>query len=177
MKNLLFISTLILFGMFTTAEKPKTVFDFKVKTIEGKEISLSEFKGKKLLIVNVASQCGYTPQYKDLEELYQTHKEKLVVLGFPANNFGGQEPGSNSEIKAFCQKNFSVSFPMFEKISVAGKDQHPLYAFLSSKDQNGSVGDSPKWNFSKYLVDENGKVIKFFPSNVKPLSKDITSLL
>lgn len=169
---------MLLVGMFTTTkQKPKSVHDFKVKTINGNEISLSDYKGKKLLIVNVASQCGYTPQYKDLEELYSTHKDKLVVLGFPANNFGGQEPATNLEIKNFCQKNYSVTFPMFEKISVTGKDQHPLYTYLSTKEQNGNVGDAPKWNFSKYLVDENGKVLKFFPSNIKPLSKDITSLL
>lgn len=163
--------------VFMTPSKNKNVHDFKVKTIDGKEISLSSYKGKKMLIVNVASKCGYTPQYKELEELSLKYKDKLVVLGFPANNFGGQEPGSNEEIKAFCESNYYVSFPMFSKISVVGKDQHELYAFLSNKDQNGAVSEAPKWNFCKYLVDENGKVLKFFPSSTKPLSKEITDLL
>jgi len=173
----IFLLSILLINISATVEKSKSVHDFTLKSIDGKEVSLSQFKGKKLLIVNVASQCGYTPQYKDLEELSKTYKDKLVVLGFPANNFGSQEPGNNSEIKSFCEKNYGVSFPMFSKVSVVGKDQDPLFKFLSSKDLNGSVGDSPRWNFSKYLVDENGKVLKFFPSSVKPLSKDITDLL
>lgn len=172
----LLLTTALLLALFSD-KKPVSVHDFTMKNIDGKEVSLSKYKGKKMLIVNVASECGYTPQYKELEELYKTHSEKLVVLGFPANNFGGQEPGSNLEIKSFCQKNYSVTFPMFEKISVKGKDMNPLYVFLSSKDQNGTVNEAPKWNFSKYLIDENGKVIKFFPSSVKPGSKEITSLL
>lgn len=171
----LFILTLSF--VFMTPSKNKSVHDFKVKNIEGKEISLNTYKGKKMLIVNVASKCGYTPQYKELEELSKKYADKLVVLGFPANNFGGQEPGSNDEIKTFCQSNYGVSFPMFSKISVVGKDQHELYTFLSSKDLNGTTGDAPKWNFCKYLVDENGKVLKFFPSSIKPLSKEITDLL
>jgi len=167
----------LLFTMSATIEKQKSVHDFTLKSIDGKDISLGQFKGKKLLIVNVASQCGYTPQYKDLEELSKTYKDKLVVLGFPANNFGSQEPGAEAEIKSFCEKNYGVTFPLFSKISVVGKDQDPLYKFLSSKELNGTVGETPKWNFSKYLIDENGKVLKFFPSATKPLSKDITDLL
>lgn len=172
--------SLIAFGLLTLvggSMKKNSVHDFKMTSIEGKEISLSSFKGKKLLLVNVASRCGYTPQYSELEELSKKYADKLVVLGFPANNFGAQEPGSNEEIKSFCQKNYGVSFPMFSKISVTGKDQHPLYAYLSQKDQNGVVGNAPNWNFCKYLVDENGKVLKFFPSSVKPMSKEITDLL
>jgi len=176
MKSLSILAILFL-TMSATVEKTKSVHNFSMKSIDGNEISLSQFKGKKMLIVNVASQCGNTPQYKDLEELSKTYKDKLVVLGFPANNFGSQEPGSNSDIKSFCQKNYGVSFPMFSKISVTGKDQNPLYKFLSTKEMNGTVGDSPKWNFSKYLVDENGKVLKFFPSSTKPMSKEITELL
>jgi glutathione peroxidase len=156
---------------------PKSVHDFTMKSIEGKEISLGSFKGKKLLIVNVASRCGYTKQYKDLEALYQKYGSKVVVLGFPANNFGGQEPGSDAEIKGFCEKNYSVSFPMFSKISVKGKDRHALYEFLSDKEKNGSVSEAPGWNFCKYLVDENGKVLKYFPSSVNPMDKEITDLL
>lgn len=155
----------------------KTVHDFKMKTIDGKEVSLSSFKGKKLLIVNVASECGNTPQYAELEELSKKYSDKLVVLGFPANNFGAQEPGSNAEIQTFCKKNYGVTFPLFEKISVKGKDQHPLYQFLSNKEMNGVVGNAPNWNFSKYLVDENGKVLKYFADSVHPLSPEITNLL
>jgi len=154
-----------------------SVHQFTMKSIEGKDIALSSFKGKKLLIVNVASRCGYTKQYKDLEALYKQYGGKLVVLGFPANNFGGQEPGSDAEIKGFCEKNYSVSFPMFSKISVKGKDRHPLYEFLGNKEKNGSISDTPGWNFCKYLVDENGKVLKYFPSSVNPLDKEITDLL
>ena len=175
--KILGILIILFFSMSATIEKQKSVHDFTMKSIEGKDISLSQYKGKKLLIVNVASQCGYTTQYKDLEALSITYKDKLVVLGFPANDFGSQEPGSDSEIKSFCQKNYGVSFPMFSKISVKGKNQDPLYQFLSNKDMNGSVEGNPKWNFSKYLVDENGKVLKFFPSSTKPLSKEITDLL
>lgn len=151
--------------------------DFKMKSIDGKEIALSSFKGKKLLIVNVASRCGYTRQYKDMEALHKQYGSKVVVLGFPANNFGGQEPGSDEEIKGFCQKNYSVSFPMFSKISVKGKDCHPLYQFLSDKAKNGAVSDAPSWNFSKYLIDENGKVLKYFSSSVNPMDKEITDML
>lgn len=154
-----------------------SIYDFKMKTLDGKEISLSQFKGKKLLIVNVASECGYTPQYKNLQALHEQYGSKLVVIGFPANNFGGQEPGSSSEIKTFCTKNYGVSFQMMEKISVKGSDMHPLYKWLSNKDENGVCSEAPSWNFCKYLVDENGKIIKFFNSKVDPLSKDITSLL
>ncbi len=154
-----------------------SIYDFKMKTLDGKEISLSQFKGKKLLIVNVASECGYTPQYKNLQALHEQYGNKLVVIGFPANNFGGQEPGSSAEIKTFCTKNYGVSFQMMEKISVKGSDMHPLYKWLSNKDENGVCGDAPSWNFCKYLVDENGRIIKFFNSKVDPLSKDITSLL
>ncbi len=153
------------------------IYDFKLKSIDGKEMSLLQFKGKKLLLVNVASECGYTPQYKNLQALHEKYKDKLVVIGFPANNFGGQEPGSSEEIKSFCSKNYQVSFLMMEKISVKGKDTHPLYQWLCNKEQNGTCEDSPSWNFCKYLIDENGKIIKFFKSNVDPLSTDITSLL
>jgi glutathione peroxidase len=168
------LSVPLLAGMLRTAQ---TVHEFSVKSIDGKDIRLSDFKGKKLLIVNVASECGYTKQYKDLETLYKQYGSKLVVLGFPANNFGGQEPGTDAEIKNFCQTKFQVSFPMFSKISVKGKDCHPLYQFLSDKNQNGQVDKAPSWNFCKYLVDENGKVIRYFASSVNPLDKEITDLL
>ncbi len=153
----------------------KTIYDFSLNSIDGKPISLSEFKGKKMLLVNVASKCGYTPQYKDLEALHQKYKDKLVVIGFPANNFGGQEPGSNAEISGFCQKNYGVTFLMMEKISVKGNDIHPLYKWLSTKEENGVCNDGPNWNFCKYLIDEKGNIVQFFKSGTNPLSEDITS--
>lgn len=156
---------------------PTKIYSFKLKTLDGQEITLEKFKGKKMLLVNVASECGYTPQYKNLQALHEKYKDKLVVIGFPANNFGGQEPGSATDIKTFCTKNYGVTFQMMEKISVKGDDMHPLYKWLSNKDENGVNGDAPKWNFSKYLIDEKGNIIKFFGSRVDPLDEAITSLL
>lgn len=153
---------------------PKAMFyDFKLKSIDGKEIDFAQFKGKKVLLVNTASECGYTPQYAELEKLHKEYGSKLVVLGFPANNFGAQEPGSNSEIKAFCTKNYGVTFQMFEKISVEGKDAHPLYQWLSQKEMNGVNDKAPNWNFCKYLVNEKGELVKFYSSSVKPMSAEI----
>jgi glutathione peroxidase len=165
MKALLF--TILLMAATTT----NSVYDFKVNSIDGKLIDFSSYKGKTLLIVNVASQCGYTPQYKDLQKLHETHGNKVTILGFPANNFGGQEPGSNLEIAQFCQKNFGVDFQMFEKISVTGKDQHPLFKYLKDK-----TGQEPSWNFCKYLVKPDG-TIKFYPSKVSPMDKEILDAL
>lgn len=147
-------------------------YDFELKSIDGKSIDLSIYKGKKILIVNVASKCGYTPQYEDLQNLHEQFGNKIAVLGFPANNFGGQEPGTNQEIVEFCQANYGVSFQMFEKISVVGKDKHPLYKWL--EEQSGEVSN---WNFCKYLISETGKVLEFFPSAVNPLDEKITSNL
>lgn len=147
--------------LFATALPTKTVYDFIVKDIDGKDVSLSQYKGKVLLIVNVASLCGNTPQYKDIEALYEKYKDKgLVVLGFPANNFMGQEPGSNKEIKQFCTREYAVSFPMFSKISVKGKDIAPLYTYLTKKSENGLVDADVKWNFQKFLISKNGEVIQ-----------------
>jgi glutathione peroxidase len=153
------------------------IYNFKLKTLDGQDLNLAKFKGKKMLLVNVASECGYTPQYKNLQALHEQYGNKVVVIGFPANNFGGQEPGSSAEIKTFCTKNYGVTFQMMEKISVKGSDMHPLYKWLSTKEENGSCSDAPGWNFCKYLIDENGKVVKFFNSKVDPLSKEITDLL
>jgi glutathione peroxidase len=150
-----------------------SVYDFTVKSIDGKDVNLSQYKGKKLLIVNTASECGYTPQYKDLEELYKKHGDKVTVLGFPANNFGGQEPGTEAQIASFCEKNYGVTFPLFSKVSVSGTDTAPLFKFLADKKQNGAVDSAPNWNFCKYLVDENGRVVKFYKSDVKPLSPEL----
>lgn len=146
-------------------------YDFKMRSINGEEVDFKTFKGKKVLVVNVASKCGYTPQYADLQQLHEKYGDKVVILGFPANNFGGQEPGSNAEIAAFCEENYGVTFAMFEKISVKGVDQHPLYRWLSDKSMNGWNDQAPTWNFCKYLINEEGKLVKFFPSNVKPTSE------
>lgn len=154
---------------------PKSVYDFEFKTAQGEDIVLSNFKGRKILVVNTASECGYTPQYKELQELYEKQSDKLVVIAFPANNFGGQEPGTNQEIAAFCEKNYGVSFPVMEKISVAGDDMHPFYKFLSTKELNGVTDEKPTWNFCKYLIDENGKVMKFYNSKVTPMSNELLS--
>ncbi len=144
-----------------------SLYDLKVNTIDGKMIDLSQYKGKTLLVVNTASKCGYTPQYADLQKLQDTYGSKVVILGFPANNFKGQEPGSNAQIAEFCKENYGVTFQMFEKISVLGEDQHPLYAWLKEK-----TGSEPTWNFCKYIVKPDGTV-KFFNQKVNPMSKEI----
>ncbi len=154
--------------------KPKQSFyNFKMTSIDGEEVDFSKFKGKKVLLVNVASKCGYTPQYGELEQLHEKYGDKVVILGFPANNFGNQESGTNAEIAEFCQKNYGVKFQMFEKISVTGDDQHPLYQWLSKKDQNGWNDKAPKWNFTKYLINEKGELVKMFDSKVKPMSQEM----
>ena len=155
----------------------KSIYDFTLRTIDEKELSLSRYRGKKMLIVNTASECGYTPQYEDLQKLHEQYGSKVEVLGFPANNFGAQEPGSNSEIVNFCKTNYGITFQMFEKISEIGADQHPLYKWLSTKEENGWNDQAPKWNFCKYLIDEKGALIKFYPSKVKPLSEEIIGAL
>jgi glutathione peroxidase len=149
----------------------------KVRSIDGNEVDYSQFKGKKVLIVNTASECGYTPQYEELQKLYETYKDKLVILGFPANNFGSQEPGSNEEIKEFCKSKYNVTFPMFEKVSVLGDDMTPIYKWLTGKDLNGWNEQVPKWNFNKYLLDEEGNLVKYYSSAVKPMSDDIVSMV
>jgi glutathione peroxidase len=154
-----------------------TIYDFKVPSLEGTTIDFSKFKGKKVLIVNTASECGYTPQYADLQKLYDAYKSKLVIVGFPANNFGGQEPGSNTEIKEFCKKNYGVTFMMAEKVSVKGADIHPLFKWLTNKSENGVMDAEIKWNFTKFLLDEKGKLIGVFPSKVNPNSEEITKHL
>lgn len=155
----------------------KNIYDFKVEGLEGGTIDFAAYKGKKILVVNTASNCGYTPQYKELEALYEQYKEKLVIVGFPANNFGGQEPGSNTEIKAFCEKNYGVTFPMAAKVSVKGDDMAPIYQWLTQKSQNGVLDAEIKWNFNKFLIDEKGNMVAYFPSKVTPMSEEITSKL
>ncbi|WP_420902513.1 glutathione peroxidase [Pseudoflavitalea rhizosphaerae] len=153
------------------------IYDFKVPALSGGTIDFSQYKGKKILIVNTASKCGYTKQYAELESLYEAHKNKLVIVGFPANNFGGQEPGSNEEIQEFCQKNYGVRFPMAEKISVKGDDIHPLYKYLLEEAKKLGIEDPVKWNFTKFLVDEKGKLITVFPSKVKPTDPELIKYL
>lgn len=154
-----------------------SIYDFKVPALDGTSIDFAKLKGKKVLIVNTASKCGYTPQYADLEQLYKAYKDKLVLVGFPANNFGQQEPGSNEEIAEFCQKNYGVTFLMAEKVSVKGEDIHPLFKYLTEEAQKMGVEDPIKWNFTKFLLDEKGKLIGVFPSKVKPMSEEITKYL
>ena len=155
----------------------KSFYDFTMRSIEGKEINFSEYKGKKVLIVNTASECGYTPQFSELEELHQKHKDKLVLLGFPANNFGAQEPGSNDEIRQFCQRNFGVTFQLFQKSDVVGANQNPLFQWLTHKEQNGWNDTAPTWNFCKYLISEKGELLKFYSAAVGPLSDEIVKQL
>ncbi|HMH34721.1 MAG TPA: glutathione peroxidase [Puia sp.] len=155
-----------------------TVYDFKVPGLDGNAIDLAKYKGKKLLIVNTASKCGFTPQYADLEKLYEKYKDKLTIVGFPANNFGSQEPGTNTEIKEFCSKNYGVSFPMAEKVDVVGDNIHPLFKYLTDEAKKIGVADPViKWNFTKFLIDENGKLLAVFPSKVTPMSEEITKYL
>lgn len=155
----------------------KSIYDFKAEGLEGGTIDFASFKGKKILIVNTASKCGFTPQYKELETLYQQYKEKLVIVGFPANNFMSQEPGSNADIASFCEKNYGVTFPMAAKISVKGDDMAPIYQWLTQKSQNGVLDAEVKWNFNKFLIDEKGNLLAYFPSKVTPMSGEITSKL
>jgi glutathione peroxidase len=161
------MKTLILLSLIMITLPAPSVYDFKMNSIDGNLIDFSTYKGKPLLIVNVASKCGFTAQYKELQQLHESYGDKITILGFPANDFGNQEPGSNMQIAEFCQQNFGVSFQMFEKISVTGKDQHPLFQHLKEK-----TGKEPSWNFCKYLVKPDGSVT-FFPSKVSPMDKQI----
>ncbi|WP_373496880.1 glutathione peroxidase [Aquiflexum sp.] len=155
----------------------KSIYDFKMKDINGELVDFSKFKGQKLLLVNVASKCGYTPQYADLQKLHEAHGDKVTIIGFPANNFGGQEPGTNEEIKQFCSENYGVTFKMMDKVSVKGADKDPLFRWLSDKDMNGWNDKEPSWNFCKYFINENGELVKFFPSSVKPMDEEIIKLI
>lgn len=155
----------------------KTIYDYKVEGLEGNEINFADYKGKKILIVNTASECGFTPQYADLEELHKKYNDKLVIVGFPANNFGGQEPGSNEEIATFCERNYGVTFPMAAKVSVKGDDIAPIFQYLTDKELNGVKNTAILWNFTKFLLDENGKLIDTFISTTKPTDDAITKYL
>lgn len=176
MKYFLTLVAVVMLSAFTMPAN-NSIHSFKVKSIDGGMIDFAKYKGKKILVVNVASQCGYTRQYEGLQKLYDAHKDKLVIVGFPANNFGSQEPGSDGEIAQFCKARFGVTFPMASKISVKGDDTAPIYKWLTSKSENGVLDASIGWNFNKFLLDENGKMIAYFPSKVEPDSEEITKWL
>jgi glutathione peroxidase len=169
------------FGLFSSPEQPETafgasVYDFKMKDIDGKNVNLKKYKGKVVMIVNTASKCGYTPQYEGLEAIYKKYKDQdFVVLGFPANNFRGQEPGTDKEIKEFCTLKYDVTFPMFSKISVKGEDQHPLYKFLTEKETNPQFAGDITWNFNKFLIGKDGKVVARYETKIKPDDATVTA--
>lgn len=174
MKKITVILSLIMITAIAFGQQ--SFYDFKVKDIDGKEFNLSSLKGKKVLVVNTASKCGLTPQYKQLQELYQLYGgNKFTIIGFPANNFMKQEPGTDSEIAEFCEKNYGVTFPMMSKISVKGDDMHPLYQWLTQKSKNGVLDSEVKWNFQKYLIDEKGNLVEMVEPKTKPDDEKIVS--
>jgi glutathione peroxidase len=174
-----FLKTLkyMLFFSALNVSAQQSFYDLTINSIDGELINFNTFKGKKILIVNVASNCGFTSQYKALEDLSQQYKDSLVILGVPCNQFGGQEPKNEVEIIEFCKSNYGVTFLMSEKVHVKGNNQHPLYSWLTNKKKNGSSSSSVKWNFQKYLIDNNGKLINYFYSTTSPTSPKITSIL
>lgn len=164
----IFLVTILFLGL-TSFKQNKMFYDFAVKDLSGQTVDLHRYEGKKILVVNVASQCGYTPQYKELEWLYEKYKDSnFVILAFPCNDFGGQEPGSPEEIKSFCRRNYGVTFPVMDKITVQGKDMFPLYSWLQHKSENGVADNTVKWNFNKFLINPDGSWHAYFPSEVKP---------
>ncbi|MBK6831424.1 MAG: glutathione peroxidase [Flavobacteriales bacterium] len=189
MNTVLLISFLGLFGCNkgvqtaspNAAQTPRQASTFHALSaldIHGKTLSMQELKGRKVMVVNTASECGYTPQYEQLQELYEAYKDKgLVIIGFPCNQFGGQEPGTEQQIESFCQKNYGVTFPLMSKVEVKGDGQHPVYQWLASKEQNGVMDSSVKWNFHKYLVDENGNLVMSLESGVSPLDERVLAWL
>lgn len=158
-------------------QDPASIHKFKVPSISGGTIDFSSFKGKKILVVNTASECGYTPQYEGLEKLYKQNSDKLVIVGFPADNFGHQEPGTNDQIQQFCKKNYGVTFPLAAKSDVTGDNTNPVFRWLTSREFNGVADGVVKWNFTKFLLDENGKLLASFPSKVEPGSEEISKYL
>lgn len=151
----------------------ESIHSFKIESISGEEIDFAGYKGKKIMVVNVASECGYTPQYEQLQELYNAFQDKLVIIGFPCNDFGGQEPGTNQEIQAFCTSRFGVGFPMTTKVSIK-RNPHPIYEWLTNKSRNGVSDAEVRWNFHKFLIDENGHWVAHYPSSVSPIDEVIT---
>lgn len=173
-KNIVLTGLLIL--MMSTAYTQNSFYDFTVKDISGEDYPLSQLKGKKVLVVNTASKCGFTPQYKGLQELYEKYgNEDFMIIGFPANNFMKQEPGSDEEIATFCSVNYGVTFPMMSKISVKGDDQHPLYKWLTSKSENGVENSKVSWNFQKYMIDEKGQLVGHFSPKTKPANEKLVA--
>jgi glutathione peroxidase len=169
---------LVLFSIITLNINAQSFYDLEAKTIDGEIFKFETLKGKKVMIVNVASKCGFTPQYEDLEKLWQTYKDKnFVILGFPSNDFLKQEPGTDQEIKEFCTLNYGVTFQMMSKISVKGDEMDPVYQWLTMKGKNGLKDSKVKWNFQKYIIDENGRLIEYFDSAVKPFDENIIKLI
>lgn len=175
--NQLIVLFLILFLSLEGISQSSRFYDFKVRTLEGEDFNFSSLRGKKVIVVNTASKCGFTPQYKELQEISEQYFDRLVIIGFPANNFARQEPGSAEEIRQFCTQNYGVTFPIMEKISVRGDDIHPLYRWLTQKDKNGYIDSEVKWNFQKYLIDEKGKLVDVAYSKEKPDSDRILAWL
>jgi len=173
------LSLLFFLMFFSAATFSQTLgfYDFKVKTLEGKEFDFASLKGKKVMVVNTASKCGNTPQYKELETLYEKNQDDFVIIAFPANNFASQEPGTAVEIRKFCTENYGITFPLMEKISVKGDDMAPIYKWLTSKKENGVMDSEVKWNFQKYLIDENGKLIEVLDPKEKPTSDKVMTWL
>lgn len=171
------MKTLLLSFILSIALTGTSIYDFKVPGLDGNEIDFAQFKGKKIMIVNTASKCGNTPQYADLEKLYEKYKDKLVIVGFPANNFNQQEPGTREEIGAFCKKNYGVTFPMADKVSVKGDDIAPIYKYLVDEAAKQGFTDPIKWNFTKFLVDENGNLITVIHNKVNPMSEEVLKYL
>lgn len=161
----------------TKMETKESLYNIEINSISGEKINLADYKGKKILFVNVASECGFTPQYDGLQELYELYKDNLMIIGVPSNQFGGQEPGTAAQIQSFCKLNYGVTFLITEKVDVKGANQHPLYAWLTKKEKNGVKNSSVKWNFQKYLVDESGNFVDYYFSLTKPMSRKITKHL
>ena len=163
--------------MTQTSNSNHSIYDIPLNKLNGEEFSLSDSKGKKILIVNVASKCGYTSQYKDLQNLYENHSDKIEIIAFPCNDFGGQEPGTNAQISEFCSINYGVKFPIMDKVNIIKGNVHSMYKWLTDPKLNGWNSTSPSWNFGKYLIDEKGKLLNYFPSSVSPTSEKIISQL
>lgn len=175
--HLLLLFNFLFFFNAPKGDVPKSIYDFKVEALSGGTIDFAKYKGKKILIVNTASECGNTPQYSDLEKMYEKYKDKLVIVGFPANDFGAQEPGSNKDIAAFCSKNYSVTFPMAAKITVKGDEKAPIYHWLTEKKYNGYKDSDVKWNFQKYLINEKGELVAIFEHRTKPMSDEVIAAI
>lgn len=174
MRRIFLLSIILSVTTMINAQNQKTFHDFTVETLEGEKFDMSQLRGKKVLVVNTASKCGFTPQYEDLQKLFEMYGgDKFTIIGFPANNFLKQEPGTNEDIREFCTRNYGVSFPMMAKISVKGKDTHPVYQWLTSKVENGVMDSKVKWNFQKYLIDEEGKLVDVAYSRENPLADKI----